>query len=192
MCAVALRGEKSKYDIMKMSEGRSTQGGYIMRYIIREKFFRLGEDSTILNEAGQPVFEVDGKVLSLHDRLIVRDLAGNEVVNIHRRLLALTPTYEITRGGETLATFRKHFFSPFVDRFTVDIPGPDDLEMTGSLLEHEYTISRGGQVVAAVSRRWFSLTDTYGVDIAPGQDDPLILACVLALDLAEDRERLHD
>ena len=163
-----------------------------MRYIIREKFFHIGEDSTILNEAGQPVFEVDGKVLSLHDRLIVRDMAGNEVVTIHRRLLALRPTYEISRGGDTLATFRKRFFSPFVDRFTVDIPGPDDLEMTGSLFEHEYTISRGGQVVAAVSRRWFSLTDTYGVDIAPGQDDPLILACVLALDLAEDRERLRD
>ena len=163
-----------------------------MRYIIREKFFRLGEDSTILNEAGQPVFEVDGKVLSLHDRLIVRDLAGNEVVNVHRRLFAMRPTYEITRGGETLATFRKHFFSPFVDCFTVDIPGPDDLEMTGSLFEHEYSISRGGQVVAVVSKRWFSLTETYGVDIAPSQDDALILACVLALDLAEDREHLHD
>ena len=163
-----------------------------MRYMIREKFFRLGEDSTIMNEAGQPVFEVDGKVLSLHDRLIVRDLAGNEVVNVHRRLLTLRPTYEITRGGETLATFRKHFFSPFVDRFTVDIPGPDDLEMTGSLFEHEYSISRRGQVVAVVSKRWFSLTETYGVDIAPSQDDALILACVLALDLAEDRENLHD
>ncbi len=163
-----------------------------MRYMIREKFFRLGEDSTIMNEAGQPVFEVDGKVLSLHDRLIVRDLAGNEVLNIHRRLITLLPTYEITRGADVLATLRKHLFSPFVDRFTVDIPGPDDLEMTGSLFEHEYTISRGGQVVAVVSKRWFSLTETYGVDIAPGQDDPLILACVLALDLAEDRERLHD
>ncbi len=163
-----------------------------MRYIIREKFFRLGEDSTIMNEAKQPIFEVDGKVLSLHDRLIVRDMAGNEVVNIHRRLFTLTPTYEITRGEETLATFRKHFFSPFVDRFTVDIPGPDDLEMTGSLFEHEYTISRRGQVVAVVSKRWLSLTETYGVDIAPGQDDPLILACVLALDVAEDRERHND
>jgi uncharacterized protein YxjI len=163
-----------------------------MRYIIREKFFRLGEDSTIMNEAGQPVFEVDGKVLTLHDRLIVRDMAGNEVVNVHRRLMTLRPTYEITRGGETLATVRKHFFSPFVDRFTVDIPGPDDLEMTGSLFEHEYTISRAGQVVAVVSKRWFSLTETYGVDIAPGQDDPLILACVLALDLAEDREHIDD
>jgi uncharacterized protein YxjI len=106
--------------------------------------------------------------------------------------MTLRPTYEITRGGEKLASFRKHFFNPFVDRFTVDIPGPDDLEMTGSLFEHEYTISRAGQVVAVVSKRWFSMTETYGVDIAPGQDDSLILACVLALDLAEDREHLHD
>ncbi len=163
-----------------------------MRYKIREKSFHLGEDSIIMNDAGQPVFEVDGKVLSLHDRLIIRDLAGNEVANFHRRLFTLTPTYEISRGGDTLATFRNHFFSPLVDRFTVDIPGPDDLEMTGSLFEHEYTISRAGQVVTVVSKQWFSLTETYGVDSAPGQDDPLILACVLALDLAEDREHLHD
>ena len=51
-----------------------------MRYIIREKFFRLGEDSTIMNEAGQPVFEVDGKVLSLHDRLIVYSCSKSDPV----------------------------------------------------------------------------------------------------------------
>ena len=93
--------------------------------------------NNILSSASGVAIEVDGKILSLHDRLIVRDMAGNEVVNVHRRLLTLTPTYEITRGADTLATFRKHFFSPFVDRFTVDIPGPDDLEMSGSLFEHE-------------------------------------------------------
>ncbi len=91
-----------------------------------------------------------------------------------------------------MAEVRKHLISPFVDRFTVDIPGPNDLHITGSLFEHEYTFSQNGMAVATVSKRWFSLTDTYGVDIAPGQDDLLILACVLALDLAEDSERDHD
>src|SRR5258708_11992327 len=98
-----------------------------MRYIIREKFFHLGEDSSIMNEAGQPVFEVDGKVLSLHNRLIVRDMRGNEVVGVHRRLLAMRPTYEITRDGQELAEVRKHLISPFVDRSTLNIPGPADL-----------------------------------------------------------------
>jgi uncharacterized protein YxjI len=84
---------------------------------------------------------------------------------------------------------RKHLFSPFVDRYTIDVPGPNDLEVTGSLLEHEYTIKRDGAVVATVSKRWISLTETYGVDIAPGEDDLVILTTILALDLAEDRER---
>jgi uncharacterized protein YxjI len=160
-----------------------------MRYLIREKLFRLGEDSTIMNEAGQPILEVDGKVLSLHNRLIMRDMYGNEVANIHRRLIALRPTYEITRGGQELAEVRKRLISPFVDRFVIDIPGPNDLEIIGSIFEHEFTIKRGRQVVATASKRWFTLRETYGVDIAPGQDDVLILASVLALELAEDRER---
>jgi uncharacterized protein YxjI len=44
-------------------------------------------------------------------------------------------------------------------------------------------------VVATASKAFFSIRDTYAVDIACDQDQLLILASVLALDLAEDRER---
>ncbi|MFI5272729.1 MAG: LURP-one-related/scramblase family protein [Ktedonobacterales bacterium] len=159
-----------------------------MRYIVREKLFHLTEDSDILNEAGQPVYHVQGALFSLHGTLEMRDLAGNEVAKISRRLIALTPTYEITRNGVELAEMRKHFFTPFVDRFTIDVPGPNDLEMDGSLLEHEFNVTQGGKTVAHVSKQWISLAASYGVDIAPGEDDALILASVLALDLAEDAE----
>ncbi len=162
-----------------------------MRYVIRERFFRLTEDSDITDEMGRPVFQVRGHLFSIHGTIMMMDMGGNEVATVRRELIALRPTYHITRQGYELAEVRKKFFSPFVDRFTIDIPGPDDLYMTGSLFEHEFTIERGGEVVATVSKRWISLTETYGVDIAPGQDDALILASVLALDLAEDAER-HD
>jgi len=160
-----------------------------MRYVIRERLFRLGEDSDITDADGRPVYHVDGKVWTLRNTVIMRDRSGAEVAKVERQLIALRPTYQITRQGEELAEVRKRIFSPLVDRFTIDIPGPEDLGVTGSLLEHEYTITRAGQVVATVSKSWLSLTDTYGVDIAPGEDDVLILASVLALDLAEDRER---
>jgi uncharacterized protein YxjI len=160
-----------------------------MRYVIRERFFRLGEDSDITDDQGRPVYHVDGQVLTLHNTLIVRDMAGNEVAKVERQLIALRPTYHISRPGAAPATVRKHLISPFVDRFTIDLPGTHDLSVTGSLLEHEYTIARDGQTVAVVSKRWLSLTETYGVDVAAGQDDVLILAATLALDLAQDRER---
>jgi len=160
-----------------------------MRYLIRERLVALGEDSDITDEQGRRLFHVDGKVLTLHDRLVVRDTQGREVAQVHRRLVALRPTYEVTIEGREAAQVRKHLFSPFGDRFTIDVPGPDDLEMRGNLFDHEFTISRGGQTVATVSKGWFSMRDIYAVDVAPGQDDLLILASVLALDLAEDQER---
>lgn len=163
-----------------------------MRYVIREKFFRLGEDSVITDAAGRTVYEVDGKVFSLHNTLIVRDPGGNEVARVEKQLISLRPTYHIKVHGQEIAEVRKKLFSPFVDRFTIDIPGPDDLTVKGSLLEHEYTVRRGEQIVATVSKAWISLTDTYGVDIAPGENDLLILTSILALDLAEDQERDHD
>lgn len=160
-----------------------------MRYLIRERFFRLGDDSTITDEAGNTVLEVDGKVLTFRDRLILRDPTGREVAEVLRRLVALRPSYEIKIGGREAATVRKHFFTPFRDRYMIDIPGPDDLELSGSLLDHEFTIRRGGQTVATASKRWFSMRDTYAVEVAPGEDELLILASVLALELAEEREQ---
>ncbi|HYY81787.1 MAG TPA: LURP-one-related family protein [Actinomycetes bacterium] len=160
-----------------------------MRYLIRERFFRLGEDSEVTDEQGRPVLQVDGKVLSLHDRLVIRDPDGNQVAQVRRKLVALRPTYQLEVGGEQAAEVRKRLFTPFGDRFTIDVPGPDDLEVRGDLFDHEFSIERGGQTVATVSKRWFSLRDTYAVEVAPGQDELLILAAVLALDLAEDRER---
>jgi uncharacterized protein YxjI len=160
-----------------------------MRYMIRQVLFRLGNDSEITDESGQRVYEVDGKVLSLRDVLVIKDTAGNQVAQVQRKLIALRPTYEITAGGQELAEVRKHLFTPFGDKFTIDVPGADDLEMKGNLLDHEFTIQRGGQTVATVSKQWFTLRDTYGVDVDPGENVLLILTSVLALDLAQQAEQ---
>jgi uncharacterized protein YxjI len=160
-------------------------------YVIRERLFRLGEDSDITDGAGQPVLHVDGKVLSLHSRLILSDPAGREVGQVHRKLAALRPTYEITIDGKDVAEVRKHLFTPFRERFTIDVPGPDDMQISGDLLSHEFTIQRHDQTVATISKRWLTMTASYAVEVAPGEDDLLILASVLALDLAIDAEH-HD
>ena len=156
-------------------------------YVIREKMFRLGEDSDITNESGEPVLQVDGKIMSLHQRLILRDLAGREVAQVHRKLVAFRPTYEITVDGKNVAEVRQHLFTPFRERLTIDVPGAGDLEISGDLFSHEFTIQRDGHTAATISKRWLSLTASYAVDVAPGENDLLILASVLALDLALDR-----
>lgn len=157
-------------------------------YLIRERLLDIGDDFDITDESGGVVYHVDGKVLSLRDRLVIEDSAGQEVASVHRQLIALRRTYTISIGGEKAAEMKKKLFTPFVDRYTIDIPGPNDLQMRGDLLDHEYTVERDGREVASVSKKWFRLRDTYAVRIAEGEDDLLILAAVLALDLAQASE----
>jgi uncharacterized protein YxjI len=158
-------------------------------YVIREKMFRLAEDSDITDETGQPVLHVDGKVMSLHKRLILHDPAGREVAQVYRKLATLRPTYEITVDGKNVAQVRKQLFTPFRQQFTITVPNGRDMELAGDLLSHEFTIQRDGHTAATVSKRWVSPTASYAVNVAPGENDLLILASVLALDVAMDQQR---
>jgi len=154
-----------------------------MRYMMKQKLFCWGDDFTIKNGTGEDVFFVDGKAFSFGEKLSFQDMQKNELAFIRQKLLAWGPTYEITRNGVVAAVVKKHLFTLFRCTFTVDVPGPDDIEAQGSFLDMEYTFTRAGQIIAEVSKRWFSFTDSYGVDIHDGEDDVLILASTVVIDM---------
>jgi uncharacterized protein YxjI len=154
-----------------------------MRYLMRERILSWGDDFTIKNSDGKDVFFVDGKVFSFGNKLSFQDMDGKELLHIRQKLLSIGPQYEIDRGGETIAVVKKRLFTLARARFNVDVPGPDDLEAKGDFLDHEYVFERSGREVARVSKRWFSLADTYAVEVDADQDDALILACAVIIDL---------
>jgi uncharacterized protein YxjI len=154
-----------------------------MRYVMRQKFWSWGDDFTIRDEDGRDVFFVDGRAFSFGEKLSFQDMQGRELAFIAQKLLAWGPTYEISSDGRLAAVVKKELFTLLRCRFTVDVPGPDDLEAEGDFLDHEYSFTRGGAVVADVSKRWFTLADTYGIDVAPGESDVLILAAAVVIDL---------
>jgi len=154
-----------------------------VRYLMKQKLFCWGDDFIIRDGEGRDTFFVDGKVFTIGEKLSFQDMAGNELAFISQKLLSWGPTYEIYRGAELAAVVKKSLFTLVHCKFTVDVPGPDDLEAEGDFLDHEYRFARGGSVVADVSKQWFSLTDTYGVEIADGEDDVLILASTVVIDM---------
>jgi uncharacterized protein YxjI len=162
-----------------------------MRYLMKQKLFCFGDDFTIKNEAGADVFVVDGKVFTIGNKLSFQDMQGNELAFIQQKLLSWGPTYEIYHQGELAAVVKKELFTFFRCRFHIDVPGPDDLEAQGSFLDMEYMFTRGSQPVAEVSKRWFSFSDTYGVDIADGEDDVLILASTVVIDMVCHGDNKH-
>jgi uncharacterized protein YxjI len=160
-----------------------------MRYIMKQKLFSWGDDFIIKDEHGNDRFFVDGKAFSFGDQLSFQDMRGNELAFIRQKLLAWGPTYEVHRAGKLHAVVKKDIFTFFRCSFTIDIPGPDDIEAQGSFLDKEYTFYRFGGPIATVSKSWFSFTDTYGVDISPSQDDILLLASTVVIDMACHQKR---
>ncbi|MCW2906197.1 MAG: hypothetical protein JWL68_986 [Actinomycetia bacterium] len=164
-----------------------------MRYAVQEKLFSIGDDFWITDEHGDKAFLVDGKVLRLRPTLEIRDAERRVLLTVRKKLIAVHETMEIEQGGELVATVRKALISPLHHRSAVDLADGSRLEVAGNILDKEFEITAGGQVLARISRAWFRIRDTYGVDVAPGQDDVLVLAIAVALDRihhnAEERDR---
>ena len=153
------------------------------RYQMREKLVSIGDDFWIENDRGEKVFKVDGKALRVRQTLIFEDRSGKELAKIQERMLHIKDSMEVEGpGGDQMAMVKKALITPLRDRWTVKIKGGPDLEVHGNILDHQYTIGEGRDKVAEVSKKWFRVRDTYGVEIEPGQDDILILAVTVCID----------
>jgi uncharacterized protein YxjI len=152
------------------------------KYRMREKVFALGDDYWVENDAGERTFKVDGKVLRVRNTFLLEDPSGAELYKIQKKLLKIRDTMGIERGGQTVATVKKALITPFRERFSIGVEGAEDMEAKGNIVDHEYKVERGGKTVAEVSKRWFRVRDTYGIEVAPGQDDALIIALTVCID----------
>jgi uncharacterized protein YxjI len=159
------------------------------RYQIRQRMISIGDDYVIENDRGEHVFKLDGKALRLRKTIRFEDMDGRELCEIQERMLHLKDSMEIEDpAGHRMALVQKAMITPLRERWTVKVDGPD-LSVQGNVVDHEYTIERDGQRVAEVSKRWFRVRDTYGVEIAPGEKDILILATAVVIDTMAHRDR---
>jgi uncharacterized protein YxjI len=161
-----------------------------MRYVMKQKVLTFTDDFTIQDADGDPVYRVKGKLLSIGDRLSFRDMEGEEVATIREKLISFSPRYRIYRQGDLQAEVKKRKFTLVKDKFKVNVKdGTPDLEITGNILDHDYRFERRGRQVARVSKKWVALRDSYGIEVEPGEDDVLILACAVVIDmLSHDEE----
>ena len=138
------------------------------------------------------LWATDGETAALRIRqtLIFESPQGQELAKIQEKMLHIRDTMEIEGpNGETLATIKKALITPLRERWTVEVEDGPDLRVQGNVVDHEYTIERDGQRVAEVSKRWFRVHDTYGVEITPSENDILILATAAVIDTLAHRGR---
>jgi uncharacterized protein YxjI len=150
------------------------------RFQMRERMLSIGDDYWIEDERGDKAFLVDGKAMRVRDTWILKDADDHEVAEIKERKLSVRDKMHIDLKGRD-ATVTKRVIG-IRDHFKVEVDGGDDLKVHGNIVDHEYEIERSGDKVAEISKKWFRLRDTYGVEIAAGEDPVLILAVTVAVD----------
>ena len=181
---MGLRGRRGNEPTPPASGGPAggPAGGGEHRYQMREKLASIGDDFWIENALGQRAYKVDGKALRVRDTLKIRDAQGREVAEIQEKMLRVKDTMDIARNGRTIATVKQALITPLRGRFSVNVVGGADMDVQGNILAHDYRFEQGGRQIAEVSKKWFRIRDSYGVDIQPGQDDALILAITVAVE----------
>lgn len=169
----------------RREERRDGDGdGPTNRYRMREKLISIGDDFYIENAAGRRAYHIDGKALRVRNTLNLNDMQGNTLYQIQARIARIRDTMAIEQNGRTVATVKKAMIAPLRSRYSISAPN-GDLNAQGNILNHEYQISRGGNKVAEVSRKWFRVRDTYGIEIEEGEDHALILAVTVVIDQLE-------
>ena len=152
-------------------------------YQMREKMISIGDDFWIENDRGEKVYKVDGKALRVRNTLVLEDRNGQELAKIQQRMLRVKDSMEIEdANGNKIGMVKKALITPVRERWTVKIKNGPDLDVQGNILDHEYSIGEGRDKVAEVSKKWFRIRDSYGVEVEAGQDDAVILMVAVAID----------
>ncbi|MGA4840730.1 LURP-one-related/scramblase family protein [Streptomyces sp. G45] len=149
-----------------------------MRLLVRDRVFGIGDDYWIEDDRGRKVYLVDGKAMRLRDTFELKDTRGRVLVTIRAKMLALRDTMVIEREGEPLATVRRKRLSLLRNHYRVSLVDGTELDVSGKILDREFAIEYEGELLADVSRRWFTVRDTYGVQVVREDADPALLLAV--------------
>jgi uncharacterized protein YxjI len=177
-------------------------------YAVKERAFSFtGEDFDVFcTENNAPFITVRGAMLHLpgKDKMRLKSVLGcdEEVIVLDRVLMAVSPTYDIYRGGmgaEKIAWMEKEVVA-MTDTFDVYLEGsgigpfkkPPVYKITGDFIDRNFVMRNGaGEVVAKVQKDGliqFDAFNHYQVQVAPGMDAMLVLACTCAIDEEFDEE----
>ena len=164
--------------------GPQTPAG-VNRYIMRQRMVALGQDFNINNAAGQPCFKIDGKVRLVKESLKFRDMQGNLIYKLDERVLRIRESFDILdANGQVVAKVHNAIFDPLREKFTIELASGETMTTRGKVMWAQYDIERGGRQVAKISKQfsWIG-RDQYVVDVLQGEDDLLILAITVVIDM---------
>jgi hypothetical protein len=107
----------------------------------------------------------------------------SRAIELQEKVVRVQDTMTIEKDGNKIAAVKGKIIDPVRDRWEIHIEGGHDLSAHGNLVGHEYSIDRDDRPVALISKKWFRVRDSYGIEITDAGNFPLILACAVCIDM---------
>lgn len=166
-----------KYQVSPITSNMS----YIS-YQLKQKLFRLMSHYEIRDELGNLLYTVKARGFHMWKKLYFTDINGKEIFYIAQKPWSFPQKFEIQENRVIVAEVHKRmaFLKYKIDFF---IGADTDVEITGNVWRREFAFERNGQMIASVSKKMWSWTDTYGIRILETEDQELMLASAIVIDL---------
>jgi uncharacterized protein YxjI len=160
----------------------------VQTFVLNQKLISLTGDLWIEDGQGNHAYEVDGKLMSMRGTHVLKDVNGQPLYEIAKSLVHVHKTFEVKKGDQVVATIQEAIFHMMGDKFKVTLAAGGELTVKGNWSNREFNVSQDGRQVIVASRKWLTIHDAYGIQIAPDFEVPLALAIVVALERMEVQE----
>ncbi|WP_243344504.1 LURP-one-related family protein [Anaerococcus sp. AGMB09787] len=153
-------------------------------YYFREKLIKITDKYPILDEDKDPVFYVEQNFRLVGFKERVYDLNKTEIITIKRKLVSIFPTYniEFANGEEMMVKANLSLIKRSVDAV---IKG-GKLKVKGSIFDHEFKVEFDNELVGEVSKKFFSLRDSYTLKVYDEKYTLHLIALCLCLNNMQD------
>lgn len=156
--------------------------------VVVKSTFGVARDFRVTDAAGTDVAVVDGK-FGLRPRAEIRNAAGTILAHVVGTLFGIPKRLTVTApDGAEIASLRAKFFSPIRSRITITLADGRQWDLTGNIIEKDYTITSAGQPVAQITQKWVTVRDSYTVDVRDARDLTLALAVVWGVDAFREQK----
>ncbi len=155
-------------------------------FVLKQKMWSMGGSFNVFNanDRRTPVFKVKGKFQLVGFDMTLLELPSRKrIVRIKKEMQFFSmPKVRILDDRNRVVCTIKQKWTWIKPKFWIHMADGTVLSLKGDFSNWNYNITHPTLgIVASVNRR-FGWTDTYGIQISPGQDIPVMIACAVVVD----------
>ena len=162
-----------------------------MKVFIKNKLISIGGGSDVLNENQEPVYRVEGKLVTFTKKKQMFDMQGNLLYTIRNKYWNFFShkVFVFNAQGERVATIKKGKFSISAKYQILDTE--DEMSIEGKLFSRTSKIIKNGEPAATITREFTLVNDAFTLE-ADEKDMAFYTALVIAFDNIKDTIQDHD